>query len=468
MNRTKKLGILLGVLVFVCIATFGVTKYESKKEQIKNSDEIILSLPADTVTAFSWEYDGKTFAFHKDESWLYDGDENFPVDQDVMADLLADYENFGVAFIIEDVEDYAQYGLSDPECTINISTDSEDYEISLGDFSNMDQQRYVSIGDGNVYLVNTDPLDKLDLEISDMIKHDETPSFKDISKVIFTGSENYSIFYSEENSYSYCEDDCYFTTLGGKTVPLDTDNVESYTDLISNLSLSSYVTYNATEEELRSYGLDEPQLTVTVNYTGKDDDGEETELSCVISIGRDPEELKAAEETAEEDTESEETVTAYVRVGDSKIVYKLSSDDYNSFMAASYNDLRHKDLFTADLNDMAQIDIVLEGETHTITAEHEDDETTFFYGEEEIDITNFRSQLKDLEADSFTEEEPTGKEEISVTFTLNDENGTQIAVVLYRYDGDSCLATVDGETVSLISRSNVVDFIEAVNSIILN
>ena len=38
----------------------------------------------------------------------------------------------------------------------------------------------------------------------------------------------------------------------------------------------------------------------------------------------------------------------------------------------------------------------------------------------------------------------------------------------YRYDGNYCLAVVDGEPVSLVERSDVVDLVEAVNTIILN
>ena len=35
MKRSKKLYTLLGVLVLICVITFGVSKYEEKKELIK-------------------------------------------------------------------------------------------------------------------------------------------------------------------------------------------------------------------------------------------------------------------------------------------------------------------------------------------------------------------------------------------------------------------------------------------------
>ena len=117
--------------------------------------------PADTVTALSWETGTENLSFHKEEMWTYDEDAAFPVDEEKIGELLEIFEEFGVSFVIEDVEDYGQYGLDDPEGTIRLEAGEESYEILLGDFSAMDSERYVSIGDGNAYLVKEDPMDPL-------------------------------------------------------------------------------------------------------------------------------------------------------------------------------------------------------------------------------------------------------------------------------------------------------------------
>ena len=79
-----------------------------------------------------------------------------------------------------------------------------------------------------------------------------------------------------------------------------------------------------------------------------------------------------------------------------------------------------------------------------------------------------QSAIEGLRADSFTGEQPTQKEEISLTVHLENEHHPEVQIKLYRYDGDHCLAMVDGEPVSLVGRSYVVDLIEAVNAIVLN
>lgn len=67
MKRTKRLQILAGVLVIAALATFGVLPYQERQEEIANTDEIILSVDADSVTALSWSVDDADFSFQNDD-----------------------------------------------------------------------------------------------------------------------------------------------------------------------------------------------------------------------------------------------------------------------------------------------------------------------------------------------------------------------------------------------------------------
>lgn len=162
MKRSEKLWILLGVLAAVCIALVAVIRIEEQQENIRNSDEVILSIPSDSVTSLSWEYEDTALSFHWEDGWVYDSDAAFPVDEEKINAFLSRFEAFSVSFVIEDVEDFSQYGLDDPTCTVTLGAGEETYEILLGSYSTMDEERYVSIGDGKVYLVPDDPLEDYD------------------------------------------------------------------------------------------------------------------------------------------------------------------------------------------------------------------------------------------------------------------------------------------------------------------
>ena len=462
--------VLLAVFAVVSITAVLVSRHEEKVEQIKNSGKTILSIPTDTVTAFSWTNEDGTFSFTKGDTWTYDGDSAFPVDEGKINDLLAQFEDFAAAFAIDDVEDYAQYGLTEPICTISITAGEETYTVQLGDFSKMDEQRYVSIGDGKAYLVSHDPLDEFGAVLRDMILDDTIPAFDTAEKIAFTGTENYTISYDEDGT-SICADDVYFAD--GQ--PLDTDNVNAWLTALTGLDLTDYVSYNVTNEELQTFRLDEPALTITLDYSSSDEDGTETDAgTLVLHLSQNPEELAAYGEALANEEDNLPDVTCYARVGESQSVYQITQSEFDALTAVSYGTLRHQNLFTADFDAVTSIDVTLEGETYTFTytpPENEDDEDaegTWSYNGEEFDVFNFSYALRALSASSFTDEKPTGQEEISLTLHLDNEDFPAFTLTLYRCDGETCIAEVDGEPVAFVSRSQTVDLVEAVRTLTLS
>lgn len=469
MRKSVKLYILLGVLAALCIAALLVSRHEEKVEQIKNSGEVILEVPTDTVTALSWTNENGTFSFEKGESWTYTEDEAFPVSEEKMNALLSQFEEVRAAFVIEDVEDFSQYGLDEPVCTITLTAGEDVYNLSLGDFSKMDSQRYVSFNDGRAYLLEHDPLEEFEAVLRDMILDDTVPGFDTAVKLTFSGAENYEVSRDEEKA-SICESDVYFA--GGKA--LDTENVDSYLAELKSLSLNNYVSYNVTDEELEAFGLDSPELTVTLDYetAGEDEDAKPTSGTFVLSLSRNPEELAAYEKAVADEEDELPDVTHYARVGESQIVYEITEDEFDALMDASFDTLRHQKLFTADFDTVTSIDVRLEGENYTFTytppaGDDEDADGIWTYQESEFDIYDLRYALRAVKAASFTEEEPSGQEEISLTVHLDNEDFPTFTLTLYRQDGENCLAAVDGAPVALVSRSQTVDLIEAVRAQVL-
>lgn len=92
---------------------------------------------------------------------------------------------------------------------------------------------------------------------------------------------------------------------------------------------------------------------------------------------------------------------------------------------------------------------------------------TWTYQGVEFDIFDFSYALRALAATNFTVETPTGQEEISLTLHLDNEEFPTFTLTLYRLDGESCIACVDGESVAFVSRDKAVDLIEAVRAVTL-
>ena len=474
MTRKTRLILLSGILVVTVGAAVGVSLSEKAREDIRESGEVVFELPADTATAVSWTYtdeDGGTvsLSFRKDGDWLYDGDEAFPVDAEKLQELLDQFAQLRAAFVIEDVTDYAQYGLEDPICSIDITAGETDYEILVGDYSEMDSQRYLSLGDGSVYLVNEDPMDVYEATLDDFLRGDDIPAFAEVESVAFGGAEDQTIR-RDENGDSYRKEDDYY--LDGR--PLDTDKLDSYLSHLSGMSLNDYATYKAAEADLAEYGLDDPELTVTVEYP--DLETEETEI-ITVAVSRAPadretpwSEVAAALGSEDEDASAYEDSAAYLRMGESTIIYEISYEDLAQIMACTYDDLRHSEILPAEFEDVQSLTVTLDGQSYTFTRTAEAGEDTdaqWTYGEEEADLSGVENALTALSASSF-ESGTAGEAEISLTAVLDLDGSPEIGITLYRADGESCVAEVDGEQIGTVPRSQAVDLIEAVNAIVLN
>ena len=449
MNKQKKLLVMLAALVLVSAVTVVVVRREETKEKIKNTPATVLEWS--DISAVSWSYEGNSYAFQKtDDTWVYPEDTAFPVDQEKMEDLLEQFEDLGAAFTIEDVEDYGQYGLEKPSCTITLTQGEETVTLELGDYSKMDAQRYASLGDSNVYLLSHDPVEDFDIGLSDLIQQDQVPELLNVEAITLSGDQTDS--FRKTEGQSLCREDEYFRDSDGG--PLDTDLTVNYLKTLESLDFTDYVTYKATEEDLRDCYLDTPAQTVAVTY--RPEEGEEA-ATFTLHLGKAPDESE------------EKPGQAYARVGDSPILYKISESLYQALTACGYDDLRHQHLFTGDFALAQELTVTLEGSTRVFTYEQQEDQekAAWYLGEEEADLTAIQTALENLTAETFTQEAPTGKEELSLTVTLDQEGENTLTLTFYRQDGTTMLAQANGKTLCTLPRSQVVTLTEAFNAILL-
>lgn len=461
MRKTTRLVVLLGVLAVLCAAVFAVSRYQEKQEQIKTGGEVIFSVPTDSVTAVSWSIDAGSLSFTKaDDGWHYDGDEAFPVDEEKLCDMLAPLESLSAAFVIEDVDDYGQYGLDEPVCTVTLTADETEYTIKLGDLSKMDEQRYLSLGDGKAYLATHDLTEEFDTVLSELLLDDAIPAFDTVTRIEFSGTESYDVVRDEEGK-SLCADDVYFTE--GK--PLDTDLVDSYLSTLGSTRLTYFINYNASDEELADYGLTTPEQSIYVEYSTEDGDAGAFALHLASNVS----ELLEYKEALAASSDSLPDVTRYARFGNSRIVYEITESLYQKLTAVAYDTLRHQTLFIGDLDSVTAIDVTLDGTQFTFTrTEGEDNKAVWTYQDSEFDESDLFDALDGLTATEFTEKAADGQTEIALTLYLENEAFPTFSLTLTRHDGTSCHAAVNGENVALVSRAQTVALIEAVNAVILN
>lgn len=464
MKRVKKLLILLVVLLLFIAAAIWALQYEAKKEEVKNTGEVILNINPEEVTSLSWDFEGTTYSFHKEDHWVYDEDSTFPVDDNTILEMLSYFVDLKAAFTITDVKDFEQYGLTEPVSTIQITAGSQTYKISLGTFSTMDSKRYITLGSGKVFMTEEDPYEIFGVTLAKVLKTESIPKLLNAYSVAFSGDHTFTILADSS------AEDVFYSEYQDQKMILDSFDVNNYLTLSSSLQFGDFATYKANEEDLAIYGMDAPDLSITYLYTA--DDAEQTftlhiseNPAAVKESTEDTEDSKDAEDKTEDSTEeAEDVAAAYARIGDSPIIYEITGSYYKNLMNSDFDHFRHTEVLTAEWDTVNQLDIVLDDVSYEFALKATDEGSSWYYKDEALDAIVLKAGIEKLEASSFTTETPALQEEIR--FTAHYEGGST-EVAMYRYDGDYCLAVINGTPTSLVDRSEVVELVEAILDIVL-
>lgn len=474
MKRGKKLLILALVLLVVAGGAFAALKFVPDEEVEVSEDEVIFTLDAAALTKLSWTYEDETISFDYDgENWSYAEDADFPLDPTRLNTMLSKLAEITTSRTIEEADDLEQYGLEEPECTITVTTDSETV-ISVGSETSLDGLRYITLGDGNVYLVDSGIYSSFCYGLYDLVSKESLPDMSDlVSFTVERASGTLVIDYLEESGLAYSDRYSYFAEEDGEYTALGSSLASSFISQITSLSWSECVDYKADSDALAGYGLDEPTVTVTVCYV------ETTE----VETNETDEDGNAIYETREEERSFVLEIGdyaddgCYARIAGSSMVYLIDSSICDSLLYTEVSELLPDDVILLDWDRTSGFDITLDGVTYSVTMaleESTDDEGSTSYAYvytldgEDVDFTSVLSSLEALESQGSAEGvTPELGEEISFVFYRDADTFTEVTLTIYKYDSENCIASLSEGQPQFVSREAVVDIVEAVTALVL-
>jgi hypothetical protein len=179
-KKQRQMIVLLAVLVVLGAAFFGLKQYNKvqaeKPEEVDG--EVILDVDASDLVRISFDYEGETYTFEKEEdTWYYAEDHDLPIYQyriNALADILAP---FIAQQVIENVGDMSTYGLTEPQKTITFETATESYILYVGDKNSVTSGYYVSFpSEANVYVMGASDINKFNITVDDVVNTSELES----------------------------------------------------------------------------------------------------------------------------------------------------------------------------------------------------------------------------------------------------------------------------------------------------
>ena len=313
----------------------------------------------------------------------------------------------------------------------------------------------------SVYLIDEDILQYVSASQDDVLDRDEIYDYSQITAVVATGDGDANVVYDPDGKYTYSDDYDFYYVDGEEYSPVSESKVTSFVEKLSSMDLTEYETYKAGDEDLEKYGLDNPTLTVEITGEVPAEDSEESDNEDDAAVESKTQTIYFAK--------ADDADTAYLYFEGSTIVYAITADDYDDIADVSYGTLRPTEVVSVDWTNVAQLSVDIDDEAYIVNVEYdEDDGNTYTVDDETVDFVTATSLIDSLSLSEVGEDYDKGTEELAFAITLNDDDATVVNVVLYQYDGDSCVVTVDGKTVGLCSRSSMSTLREEITSSILN
>jgi len=174
-KQRQMIGMLLA-LVVLAAAFLGIRQYNknasSENSTTEDTQETVLDVNSDDITSFSYVYEGGTYAFEKeDDTWYYADDHSLNLNQDRIKAMILKVAPLKADQVIENVTDMSQYGLADPERTIQYETADRSVIINVGNLNSMTSQYYVAFpSEMKVYVVATNVVTGFNYTLEDLVE----------------------------------------------------------------------------------------------------------------------------------------------------------------------------------------------------------------------------------------------------------------------------------------------------------
>lgn len=504
-NRKKALIIAMICLAAAAVLYLLVVKMNQKEANSESDDSddslVISSVDSGQITAISYEKDGKSLSFIKEDGTWYDAeDKKFPVNQDSLTTMTNTLGAVSATRKLEKPEALSEYGLDSPVLTVRYTaSDGKEAEFIVGDTNDAAGGAYLKIsGDDVVYLVSSDFADSFNSDIYQLADMESFPtitsdSITDIS--VNSNGHTLEIKNDSEGGQTVLEN-------GKEQENCASSSVSQFISAVTGITFKSHVEYNC--KDLSKYGLDQPTADVTVDYTttetvgsGDSDDSESansTDDTKAASAESAAENTSETADTGETETETEaETVKVakqvvfhigsqnddgdyYAAMDGSKEVHVISADTIKELIGKKASDFIDNEILSGTLSNAKSIDVTIGSDSwHLAKEEAAESETEaeteekWYEGDTEIALTDLSSVYSDLSGMSAekildTAAKPTGDAAISVTVKWEDDTGTTISFTAY--DSSFHLAEINGEARKLVNKRDVEKLVEDMTALL--
>ena len=290
-KKTNALVPAAAILVLLC-AAYGLITWQQKKSgesSQRREEEQIYMTDIEGISSLSWEKDGQGLSFEKEgDTWYYQTDRDCPIRQYTLSTLADTLSKLRAERRLDTPDSLASYGLDTP--SVRFETRSKDgtartilvgsQVAGTGDtasgYASTAAEYYACVeGSDQVYTIGNYLTDTAGKGLYDFVETESLPyvTGADIREITVTKEGKTSHFLKKtidgEDNIAWYKDSA---DREENRLP-DNAALNNLAQAIGGLSIQSCTTYKATDEELGSFGLSAPVMTLSWTYEKSEDSG---------------------------------------------------------------------------------------------------------------------------------------------------------------------------------------------------
>lgn len=244
-----------------------------KNTEPERKDAATQTVPVEGITGLTLCDGDVTLRFEKDEAgnWIWHDDPTFPLEQSAMDELLALPAALDGGETVTDGQELSVYGLETPAKYITVTDDGEDATYYVGE-ETTDGRWYVLTPDGRVLYASAESKALLSRSIYDMAVLPQLPVIAPERVVSVT-------ILTPERTVAFLADEDGVRRSGKRDVTAQT---AALVEELGALTVTACVDYHPAEGAAAVCGLDEPALTLAMNYLS--DTGADKALTLAVGL----------------------------------------------------------------------------------------------------------------------------------------------------------------------------------------
>lgn len=174
-KQQKQLVILGAVLVLLIAAYFILPRVIKEPEEEQGESYAVTVLDSSLATKLSFTNEGTEYVFVKDgDSWCAEEDTALPIIQSTLENMVEKAGSITATAKIDDVTDFAQYGLEEPQHTVKLTVNGKEYVIHMGDYNDITGEYYLRMDkETTVYTVASATVTLFDTTLEALIEEEE-------------------------------------------------------------------------------------------------------------------------------------------------------------------------------------------------------------------------------------------------------------------------------------------------------